>query len=184
MRAPPRHYPRSCRSYRLLLRRCCGQSNEAGDTTVTLHTVRRRAAVALALALGFYALSDILLWQRIFEAHKLSAFDSEYQTGHVAILVGLIGVGAVLLVDSGLWALWFGGALYTMAFGGAADVLYYWFDGRPIPDVLPWLDRSRLIFIRPSGGDVTNADVLASAAFWLGVWLAALLLFPRIRLGR
>ncbi|HWO46234.1 MAG TPA: hypothetical protein VNO87_11760 [Methylomirabilota bacterium] len=181
-RAPPRLHPRSRKSYRLLPRRCCGPSNEARDTTVTRNTVRRRAAVALAVALGFYALSDILLWQRIFEAHQLSAFDTEYQTGHVAILVGLIGVGAVLLIDSGLWALWFGGALYTMAFGGAADVLYYWFDGRPIPGVLPWLDGSRLIFIRPSGGDVTNVDVLASAAFWLAVWLAALLLFPRIRL--
>jgi hypothetical protein len=69
-----------------------------------------------------------------------------------------------------------------MAFGGAADVLYYWFDRRWIPDVLPWLDHSRLIFIRPSGGGVTNVDVLVSAAFWLAVCLAALLLSPRIRL--
>jgi hypothetical protein len=39
----------------------------------------------------------------------------------------------------------------------------------------PWLlDRSRLIFIRPTAGDVTSAEVLASAAFWIGVWIAAL----------
>ena len=100
MRAPPRHYPRSCRSYRLLLRPCCGQSNEAGDTTVTLHTVRRRAAVALALALGFYALSDILLWQRIFEAHKLSAFDTEYQTASSTGAARLPGSGARGVPDS------------------------------------------------------------------------------------
>ena len=144
-------------------------------------TAKQRAVVALAIALGFYALSDILLWQRIFESNKLWAFDADYQTGHVAILVGMIGVGAVLLIDSGPWALWFGGALYTMAFGGAADVLYYWLDAKPIPDVLPWLDRSRLIFIRPAGGDVTNLDLLASTAFWIGVWMGTLVLLPCIR---
>ena len=144
-------------------------------------TTRQRAVVALAVALGFYVLSDILLWQRIFEANKLWAFDADYQTGHVAVLVGMIGMGAVLLLDSGVWALWFGGALYTMAFGGGADVLYYWLDGRSIPDVLPWLDGSRLIFVRPAGGNVTSADLLASTAFWIGVWVGALLLVPRIR---
>ena len=63
-------------------------------------------------------MSDILLWQRIFEANGLWTFDADYQTGHVAILVGMLGLGGVLLLDSGFWALWFGGALYTMAFGG------------------------------------------------------------------
>src|SRR2546430_16144720 len=112
------------------------------------HTVRRRVLSALLIALGFYALSDILLWQRIFEAHQLSMFDSQYQTGHVAILVGMMGVGAVLLLDAGVWALWYEGALYTIAFGGGADVLYYWLDGRQIPAVLPWLRPPRPI-LRP-----------------------------------
>ena len=143
--------------------------------------VRRRVAVALVVAVGFYALSDILLWQRIFEAHRLWAFDGAYQSGHVAILVGIIAVGAVLLVDTGLWALWFGGALYTLAFGGVADILYYWLDARPLPDVLPWLDASRLIFIRPVQGDVTSVEVLASAAFWIALWTAALITAPRLR---
>lgn len=142
--------------------------------------VRRRVLAALLVALGFYALSDILLWQRIFEAHQLSMFDPQYQTGHVAVLVGMMGMGGVLLIDSGVWALWFEGALYTTAFGGVEDVLYFWFDGRPIPAVLPWLDRSHLIFIRPLPGDVTSAELLASAAFWLVLWLAALILLPRI----
>ena len=142
--------------------------------------VRRRVLAALLVALGFYALSDILLWQRIFEAHQLSMFDPQYQTGHVAILVGMMGVGGVLLIDSGIWALWFEGALYTMAFGGDEDVLYFWFDGRAIPAVLPWLDRSHLIFIRPLSGDVTSAELLASAMFWLVLWLAALIVLPVI----
>jgi hypothetical protein len=107
-------------------------------------------------------------------------FDPQYQTGHVAILVGMMGMGGVLLIDAGVWALWFEGALYTMAFGGVEDVLYYWFDGRSIPSVLPWLDRSHLILIRPMEGNVTSVDLLASAAFWLVVWVAALILLPRI----
>ena len=141
---------------------------------------RRKVLVGLLVALGFYALSDILLWQRIFEAHQLSMFDSQYQTGHVAILVGIMGTAGVLLLDAGFWALWFEGALYTMAFGGVEDVLYFWLDGRSIPHVLPWLDRSRLIFIRPGAGDVTSAELLASAAFWLALWLALLVLVPLV----
>ena len=143
-------------------------------------TVRRRVSLALLIALGFYALSDILLWQRIFETHELSLFDPEYQTGHVAILVGMMAVGGVLLLESGLWALWYQGALYTLAFGGVEDVLYYWLDGKAIPGVLPWLDRSRLIFVRPLPGDVTNVELLASAAFWVVLWLSVLVFVPRI----
>jgi len=123
-------------------------------------------------------LSDILLWQRIFEANGLWMFDADYQTGHVAILIGMLGVGGVLMVDSGFWALWFGGALYTMAFGGVEDVMYYCLDGQSIPAVLPWLDRSRLIFVRPIAGDVTSAELLASAAFWLALWLSVMVLAP------
>lgn len=130
--------------------------------------------------LGFYALSDILLWQRIFDANRLWMFDDQYQTGHVVMLVALMAVGGLLLVDSGLWALWYLGALYTTAFGGVADVLYYWLDGRSIPKVLPWLDRSRLIFIRPLDGDVTSVELLVSAGFWVCVWLALLMFAPRL----
>ena len=148
------------------------------------NTVRRRVLAALVIAIGFYALSDILLWQRIFEAHQLSMFDSDYQTGHVAILVGMMATGAVLLWDAGAWALWFEGALYTIAFGGGEDVLYYWLDGRSIPAVLPWLDRSRLILIRPLAGDVTSLELLASAAFWLFLWISVLVVLPKVRFRR
>src|SRR5438477_11459048 len=107
-------------------------------------TAKQRAVVALAIALGFYALSDILLWQRIFEANKLWTFDTDYQTGHV-------------------------------------DALYHWLDAKPIPDVLPWLDRSRLIFIRPAGGDLAHMALVAPAAFGVGVWMGTLVLLHRIR---
>src|SRR5437867_11013044 len=144
-----------------------------------LATVRRRTLLALILALGFIALRDSLLCQRIFGSHGLSAFDPEYQTGHVAILVGMMAVGAILLLDSGWWALWYQGALYTFAFGGVEDVLYYWLDGRAIPGLLPWLDPSRLILVRPLAGAVTSVEPLASAALWLTLSLSVVVLGPR-----
>ena len=65
-----------------------------------------------------------------------------------------------------------------MAFGGVEDILYYWLDGKSIPAIMPWLDRSRLIFVRPVAGDVTRAELLASAAFWLAFWLTVMVLAP------
>jgi hypothetical protein len=137
--------------------------------------VRRKVVGALAGAIVFYALSDILLWQRIFEEHGLYRFDGQYQTGHVAVLVGLIAVGMVLLYDAGPWAIWYGLALYTLAYSGLEDVLYYILDSRPIPNLLPWLDENRLILFKP----VTHGGLLASSALWLSGWVAVLLLAPR-----
>jgi hypothetical protein len=67
-----------------------------------------------------------------------------------------------------------------MAFGGVEDVLYYWLDARPLPAILPWLDRSRLILVRPSDGDVTSVEVLASAAFWVAAWLGLMVVAPMV----
>jgi len=130
----------------------------------------RRVVVALSVGLLFYALSDILLWQRIFEAHGLYQYDGAYQSGHVAILLALISSGMVLLLEARWWALWYGLAFYTLAFGGLADVLYYWLDGRALPAVLPWLDANRLILFHP----VTSWSLLASAGLWTALWAASL----------
>jgi hypothetical protein len=133
--------------------------------------MRRKVLVALASSLFFYALSDILLWQRIFEAHDLYLYDDAYQTGHVSILVGLIAVGIVLLFDTGIWALWYGLALYTLSYSGLEDVLYYWLDGNAIPATLPWLDSfHNLILFKP----VTNTSLILSSATWIVLWLGVL----------
>src|ERR1700716_362576 len=102
--------------------------------------MRRRVVIALATGLIFYALSDILLWQRIFEAHRLYQYDTQYQSGHLTVLVGMISVGMVLLYESGTWAIWYALAFYTLAFSGLTYVLYYVLDGREIPNRAPWLD--------------------------------------------
>jgi hypothetical protein len=133
--------------------------------------MRRSVVIALGVGLVFYALSDILLWQRIFEANHLWQYDAQYQTGHVAILVALIGTGMVLLWNAGWWAVWYGLAFYTLAFGGLADVMYYWLDGRSIPAALPWLEANHLILFHP----VTTATLVLSAGAWIAVWLGSLL---------
>ena len=128
----------------------------------------------MAAGLVFYALSDILLWQRIFETHGLYQFDGQYQTGHVAVLVALIAVGTILLYDVGLWAVWYCLATYTLAYSGLADVLYYLLDWRPIPDTLPWLNQNPLILFKPVSVD----GLLLSTAIWLVFWAATLALQP------
>jgi hypothetical protein len=134
--------------------------------------VKRRVVTALGVGLLFYALGDVLLWQRIFETHDLYAFDGAYQSGHRAVLLGLIGVGVVLLYEARLWAVWYGLAFYTLAFSGLEDVLYYWLDGRSIPAVLPWLNENHLILFRP----VTRTALLASAVVWIAFWLGTIAL--------
>lgn len=142
--------------------------------------MRRKVAVALSAGLLFYALSDILLWQRIFEAHDLYQFDAQYQSGHVTTLVALIATGMILLYDAGLWAVWYGLAFYTLTFSGLEDVLYYWLDGRAIPASLPWLDSNPLT-LHPS----TALSLVVSAALWVAFWAATLVLLPRLeRLAR
>jgi hypothetical protein len=129
-----------------------------------------KVVMALATGLFFYALSDVLLWQRIFEAHELHVFDVAYQTGHREVLLGMIAAGVVLLWDARWWALWWAAAFYTLAFSGLEDVLYYWLDGRALPAVLPWLNDNRLILLKP----VTAGSLLLSATIWIIFWAASL----------
>lgn len=126
--------------------------------------------VALLAGLFFYALSDVLLWQRIFEAHDMFQWDAQYQSGHIATLVALIAVGMILLYDTGIYALWWAGAFYTLAFGGFCDTLYYWIDHRAIPNSLPWLDSNPFVLFKPAGG----WGLVWSSAIWLVVWIGAL----------
>jgi len=139
--------------------------------------MRRKVVSALAISGFVYALSDVLLWQRIFERHDLAQFDAQYQSGHVVTLVGLIAVGVVLLWDVKLYALWYSGALYSLAFGGTADVLYYWIDHRAVPATTPWLNGNPFILFKPAGG----WGLVASAAIWVVAWLALLWVAPIVR---
>jgi len=121
-----------------------------------------RVIVALAAGLGFYTLTDVLIWQRIFEANSLYQYADQYHLGYLASLTGMVAVGMAMLYDLRWWALWFGAAFYLLAFSGLEDVLYYWLQLKAIPSEMPWLDSNPLI-LHPAGGWA----LVASVGFWL-----------------
>lgn len=130
----------------------------------------RRAAFATMSVVLVWAIQDILVWQRLFEARGLYQFDTQYQNWHHAFLVLMIVAGTIWIRN--LWAFGFAVATWTLAYSGLADVLYYWLDLRAIPDRLPWLDIAHpWILVHP----VSSAGVVISSTIWLGFWIAAII---------
>jgi len=122
-----------------------------------------RFFVALAIALFFFAKVDILIWQRIFETNELWELGiGTYHYGWTYALFGFMALGAVFFFPHIRRMLTFLMALPLLAFSGIEDILYYWLDGRSIPDFLPWLSANPLL-IQP----VTRANLLLSAGVWL-----------------
>lgn len=120
-----------------------------------------RPVLAAALALLFYTFADILIWQRIFETNQMVQYASIYHTGWFVSLAGYAILGIVLM-----WGAWkdiayFLISLFVGAFSGLEDVLYYLLDGKPMPDVLPWLESNPMIL------HVSRAGVIGSVLFWL-----------------
>jgi hypothetical protein len=120
-----------------------------------------RPVIAAALALTFYTFADILIWQRIFETNQMVQYAHIYHTGWFVSLAGYAILGVVLM-----WGAWkdiayFLISLFVGAFSGLEDVLYYILDGKPMPDVLPWLEGNPMIL------HVSRAGVIGSVLFWL-----------------
>lgn len=122
-----------------------------------------RPILAVILALFFYTLTDILVWQRIFEFHRLVEYADMYHTGWFVSLAGYATIGIVLLWGQWKDCLYYLFALAIGAFSGLEDVLYYVLDGRQVPASLPWLGGNPMI------GSVTRSGVLMSVFFWLAI---------------
>jgi hypothetical protein len=127
-----------------------------------------RPVLAAALALTFYTFADILIWQRIFETNQMVQYASIYHTGWFVSLAGYAILGIVLMWGEWKDILYFLVSLFVGAFSGLEDVLYYILDGKPMPDVLPWLEGNPMIL------HVSRAGVIGSVVFWL---LALVLLY-------
>jgi hypothetical protein len=121
-----------------------------------------RPIFATLIALLFYTITDILIWQRVFEANNLTHFAGTYHTGWFVTLAGYGLLGALLMW--GFWKdiLFFLTSLFVLAFSGLEDVLYYLLDGKPMPEGLPWLDPNPMIF------EVSRLGVISSVLFWVG----------------
>ncbi len=120
-----------------------------------------RPILAVALALFFYSMTDILVWQRIFEHYRLVEYADMYHTGWFVSLAGYATLGLVLLWGQWKDCLYYLISLAIGAFSGLEDVLYYVLDGRPMPASLPWLGTNPMI------GSVSRAGVLTSVSFWV-----------------
>jgi hypothetical protein len=124
-----------------------------------------RPILAVTLAIFFYTVTDILVWQRIFEFHRLVEYADMYHTGWFVSLAGYATVGLVLLWGQWKDCLYYLVSLLIGAFSGLEDVLYYVLDGRPVPASLPWLGGNPMI------GSVSRSGVITSVLFWLAIIL-------------
>ncbi len=125
--------------------------------------VRLRALIAALAGLLFYSVTDILVWQRIFEANQMVGYANSYHVGWLVSLVGYAAIGVILMSDHWKDCLYFVTALFVGAFCGLEDILYYVLDGKPVPASLPWLDGNPLIY------QSTRLGVISSVVFWLAL---------------
>lgn len=106
------------------------------------------------VALVIRASIDIALWQRIFEADICRTFwdvgkeciyngglPGQYHYGLHFIDYGLALMGMLGLVLSGRIL---SGGVYAYSFihmvqSGTSDILYYWLDGKKVPENISWL---------------------------------------------
>jgi hypothetical protein len=106
-------------------------------------------------------MTDILVWQRVFETHKLLEYADTYHTGWFVSLAGYATIGVILMWDAWKECLYFLLALFVGAFSGLEDVLYYVLDKKPVPESLPWLSNNPMIY------GSSRTGVISSVLFWL-----------------
>jgi hypothetical protein len=127
---------------------------------------RYRTVIATIIALVFYTITDILIWQRIFETNNMTEYADVYHTGWFITLAGYAVMGTILLWGSWKDCLYFVTSLFIAAFSGLEDILYYALDRKPMPESLPWLDRNPMIYAG------TREGVILSVVFWLTALVA------------
>lgn len=122
-----------------------------------------RPVFAAVSAILFYAITDILIWQRIFEANQMVEFADVYHTGWFATLGGYAFLGVIFMWGAWKDCAYFLTALFIGAFSGLEDVLYYVLDRKPMPESLPWLSGNPMIY------GSSRLEVIASVVFWMVV---------------
>ena len=121
-----------------------------------------RPIFAALIAIFFYSVTDILVWQRVFETNELVKYANTYHTGWFVSLAGYATIGIILMWDAWKECIYFLLALFIGAFSGLEDVLYYVLDKRPMPESLPWLKDNPMIYTSSRTG------VISSVVFWVG----------------
>ena len=93
----------------------------------------------------------------------MSQYADIYHTGWFVSLAGYAILGLVLMWGDWKDCAYFLISLFVGAFSGLEDILYYILDGKPMPDMLPWLDGNPMIL------HVSRAGVIGSVSLWLTV---------------
>ena len=122
-----------------------------------------RPIFATLIAVIFYTIVDILIWQRVFEANNMVEYAHLYHTGWFVSLAGYGLMGVLLMWGAWKDCLFFITSLFITAFSGLEDVLYYLLDRKPMPEALPWLDSNPMIY------HASRTGVLLSVLFWMTV---------------
>jgi hypothetical protein len=122
-----------------------------------------RPVLATIIALLFYTFTDILVWQRIFEANQMIKYADVYHTGWFISLAGYATMGLLLMWGNWKDCLYFLISLFVTAFSGLEDILYYLLDGKPVPDTLPWLANNPMIY------HSSRMGLISSVIFWLAL---------------
>lgn len=119
-----------------------------------------RPIFAALTALVFYTSTDILVWQRVFEANQMVHYADSYHAGWFVSLAGYATIGIFLMWGAWKDCIYFMAFLFIGAFSGLEDLLYYVLDRKPMPDMLPWLEKNPMIFAG------TRTGVISSILFW------------------
>ena len=119
-----------------------------------------RPIFASIIALLFYTVVDILIWQRVFEANNMVEYANTYHAGWFVSLAGYASMGLILMWGAWKDCLFFVTSLFVGAFSGLEDVLYYVLDWKAMPHSLPWLEGNPMIY------HVSRTGVLFSVLFW------------------
>jgi hypothetical protein len=122
-----------------------------------------RPILTALIALLFYTLTDIIIWQRIFEANNMVEYAHAYHAGWFLSLAGYASIGVLLMWGAWRDCLYFLSALFVGAFSGLEDVLYYLLDKKPIPESLPWLANNPMIY------QSSRMGLIGSVLLWLTI---------------
>ncbi len=120
-----------------------------------------RSISTTLIALFFYTVTDIIIWQRIFEANNMVEYASAYHSGWFISLTGYATIGVLLMWGAWRDCLYFLLSLFVTAFSGLEDILYYLLDRKPIPESLPWLANNPMIY------QSSRTGLIVSVVFWL-----------------
>ncbi len=132
-----------------------------------------RPILAALIALLFYTGTDILVWQRVFEANNMIHFANTYHTGWFVSLAGYASVGVFSMWGTWKDCLFFLASLFVGAFSGLEDLLYYVLDRKPIPNTLPWLAHNPMIY------QSSRMGLIGSATLWLAALVGLYFLLYR-----